>query len=433
MIAPAAPLLNMIDPKLLRDNPELVKAACKNKNVAIDVDQIVALDSRRREIQGNIDEINRERKEAAAAKDIEKGKALKAASTEVEQALTDLEAELIPLLYKIPNMPSEDTPVGKDESENVVLRQWGDKPSFDFKPKDHVELGEALGWIDSKKGAEVSGARFTYMKGGLVQLERALWNFVADFLTDQDALKQLIAAKKLTVPATPFMLVSPPLMIRPEVMRRMGRLEPKSERYHTQADDLYLIGSAEHTLGPMHMDETFKEADLPRRYLAFTPAFRREAGSYGKDTRGIIRIHQFNKAEMESFTTAQMGLAEQDFLVAVEEHITSALGLPYQVVMTCTGDQGDPDARHIDIETWMPGQDAYRETHSSDYMTDFQSRRLNIKVKGEKGSELVHMNDATAFAGRTLVAIMENYQRKDGMINAPDVLRPYLAGREVLN
>jgi len=213
----------------------------------------------------------------------------------------------------------------------------------------------------------------------------------------------------------------------------MARLEPRDERYHIPSDDLFLIGSAEHTLGPLHMDETLKESDLPRRYVAFTPAFRREAGSYGKDTRGILRLHQFDKVEMESFATSEMGQKEQDFFVAIQEHLMQKLGLPYRVVMTCTGDQGDPDARHLDIETWMPGEQKYRETHSADYMTDYQARRLGTKVKREKGSEFVHMNDATVFAiGRTLIAIMENFQQKDGSIVVPEVLRPWV-GKDVIH
>ena len=422
----------MLDIKIIRENPDLVKAACKNKNVSVDIDRLLELDAARRDVQGKLDETNRARNEAAKAKHIEQGKALKTTASALEEQLRGAEEELNTLMLRVPNLPSDDTPVGKDDSENVVLRQVGAIPVFDFAPKEHDALGEALGWIDSEKAVEVSGARFVYMKGGLVELELALFSYVVGLLKNETALKKLIESKQLNVSSKPFTLVSPPLLLRPEVMQRMGRLEPKEERYHIASDDLYLIGSAEHTLGPLHMDETCKEEDLPRRYLAFTPAFRREAGSYGKDTRGIVRIHQFNKAEMESFTVAEQGMAEQNFLVAIEEHITAALGLPYQVVMTCTGDQGDPDARHIDIETWMPGQNKYRETHSSDYMTDYQARRLNIKVKREKGAELVHMNDATAFAGRTLVAIMENYQRADGTIGVPEVLRPYLGGRDVI-
>lgn len=422
----------MLDIKIIRENPELVRQACKNKNVEVDIDRVLQLDEQRRSIQGQVDELNRQRNLAAKEKDIETGKRLKGEQTGLEENLRQVEAELDPLLLSIPNLPSDDTPVGKDDSENIVLRQVGDIPRFDFQPKEHDALGEALGWIDAEKAVEVSGARFVYMKGGLVELELALFSYVVGLLTNETALKKLIDGKQLDVSSKAFTLVSPPLMLRPEVMQRMGRLEPKEERYHIASDDLYLIGSAEHTLGPLHMDETCREEDLPCRYLAFTPAFRREAGSYGKDTRGIIRIHQFNKAEMESFTLPEQGIAEQNFLVAIEEHITDALGLPYQVVMTCTGDQGNPDARHIDIETWMPGQNKYRETHSSDYMTDYQARRLNIKVKREGGTEFVHMNDATAFAGRTLVAIMENYQRADGTIGVPEVLRSFLGGRDVL-
>ncbi len=423
----------MIDPKLLREQPDLLKAACKNKNVVLDIDAIIALDARRRELGAEVDELNRQRNEAAKEKDIAKGKELKEKAGEKEKMLAEINDEIAPLLLKIPNIPSDDTPVGADESGNVVLRQVGTIPTFDFEVKDHVVIGEMHGWIDNEKAADVSGARFSYMKGALVELERAVINFTIDVLTDQAALEHVISTQGLKVASTPFTLVSPPLMIRPEVMARMARLEPKDERYHIDSDDLYLIGSAEHTLGPMHMDETLKEAQLPIRYAAFTAAFRREAGSYGKDTRGLIRVHQFNKLEMESFTTAEQGIEEQNFLVAIQEHLMQQLGLPYQVLMCCTGDQGDPDARHIDIETWMPGQGKYRETHSADYMTDYQSRRLATKVKREKGNKLVHMNDATAIAGRTLIAILENYQRADGSVTVPDVLRPYLKGKDVLN
>ena len=424
----------MIDPKLLREQPDLIKATCKNKNVTIDIDAIVALDAKKRELQGQIDELNRSRKAAAEAKDIEKGKELKVQAAEMDKKLGEIDAELAPLLLKIPNVPSDDTPVGKDESENIVLREVGDKPKFDFAPKDHVALGEALGWIDSETGAAVAGARFVYLKGALVELQMALQSYAMSVLLSPSSMEQLVATSGLKVSAKPFTPVIPPLMIREDVMQKMARLEPKDERYQIPSDDLFLIGSAEHTLGPMHMDETIAEQDLPLRYVAYTPAFRREAGSYGKDTKGLIRVHQFDKIEMESFCLGEQGIAEQEFLVAIQEHLMQQLGLPYQVVMTCTGDQGDPDARHIDIETWMPGQDKYRETHSADYMSDYQARRLNTKVKTGKGTHLVHMNDATAVAmGRTLVAVMENYQTEDGKIRVPEVLKPYLGGREVLD
>jgi seryl-tRNA synthetase len=224
-------------------------------------------------------------------------------------------------------------------------------------------------------------------------------------------------------------------MIRPDVFKRMARLDPgqEEERYYLPKDDLYLIGSAEHTLGPLHMDETLKEEELPVRYIGFSPAFRRESGSYGKDVKGILRVHQFDKLEMESFTTPENSRKEQDFIVSVQEYLVQSLEIPYQVVSVCTGDMGGPDARQIDIECWMPGQGRYRETHTSDLMTDYQSRRLATKVKRKNGkTELVHMNDATAFAiGRILIAIIENNQTAEGKIRIPKVLQKYIGKEEI--
>lgn len=214
-------------------------------------------------------------------------------------------------------------------------------------------------------------------------------------------------------------------------MNRMARLDPIEERYYFEKDDMVFIGSAEHTLGPLHMDESIPESQLPLRYAALTPAFRREAGSYGKDTKGMLRLHQFNKLEMETFSKPEDGLAEQQLMVAIQEYLMQQLNLPYQVVSICTGDMGFPDQRQIDIETWMAGQNTYRETHTSDYIGGFQARRLNTKVKRADGtSEPVHMNDATALSQRPLIAILENYQNEDGSVTIPQVLRPYMGGRE---
>ncbi|MBU3942843.1 serine--tRNA ligase, partial [Patescibacteria group bacterium] len=321
------------------------------------------------------------------------------------------EEEIKDLLYKIPNILAQDVPAGKDESENVVIKQVGKVPTFNFEIKDHVELGEALGIIDLKTAAQVSGARFVYLKGKLALLQLALINHTFDILTKKG-----------------FIPVVPPVMIKPEVYEKMARLSEadKDERYYFPQDDLYLIGSAEHTLGPLHMNEILNEKDLPLRYAGYSTAFRREAGSYGKDTKGILRVHQFDKIEMESFTVKEDSLKEQDFIVSIQEELIKSLKIPYQVVMICTGDMGSPDARQIDIECWMPGQNKYRETHTSDLMTDYQARRLNTRVRRKEGTEFVHMNDATAFAiGRTLIAIMENYQQKDGSIKIPEVLQKY--------
>jgi len=435
----------MLDIKYIRENVEAVKRATENKNCSADIDRLLTLDEMRRVLiadvesqraeQNSVGESIAKEQDADAKKlAIEKMRGLKdelkKKQAELEAVLTEYET----ILNDVPNVPFEDVPVGPDESGNVVARQVGQRPEFDFTPKDHVEIGEALGVIDGDRASRVTGSRFVYLKGDLVRLQSALASFVMDIVTSQDRLRGIIKAAGLEVSDRPFIPVVPPLMIRPEVFARMARLEPREERYHIPSDDLYLIGSAEHTLGPLHMDEILRENDLPLRYIAYTPAFRREAGSYGKDTRGIIRLHQFDKMEMESFSMPDKSRAEQDLFVAIQEHVLQSLELPYQVVSICTGDMGTPDARQIDMECWMPGQNAYRETHTSDLMTDYQSRRLGTRIRRNDG-ELVyaHMNDATAVAvGRLLVAIMENYQQEDGTVRVPDALVPYAGGKALI-
>lgn len=423
----------MLDIQFIRENPDLVRAAIKNKNKeGIDLDRILVLADERKAAAGAVGDINQKRGRAQAARDIEAGKKLKDELAAAEEKFKEIEKELVGLLVKIPNIPSADTPVGPDESGNVVVRQWGEKPNFSFAPKAHWDIGKELGIIDSEKAGEVSGARFTYLKGDLALLQFALINLVMHTITNKEELQKVIAHAGLTIDAKPFTAVVPPVFMRPQVMNRMARLDPIEDRFFFEKDDLILIGSAEHTLGPLHMDETVKEEALPIRYVGYSTAFRREAGSYGKDTKGILRQHQFDKIEMESFTLPEDGLAEQELMVGVQEYLLQQLGLPYQVVLVCTGDMGFPDQRQIDIETWMPGQNTYRETHSADYVGGFQARRLNTRVKRADNSvEHVHMNDATAFAiGRTLIAILENYQNEDGSVTIPEVLRPYMGGKE---
>jgi seryl-tRNA synthetase len=286
-------------------------------------------------------------------------------------------------------------------------------------------LGKALGVIDMESAAQVAGARFAYLKGDLVLLQQGLITYVLSVLTNEKTLQAIAQEAGLEVSSKPFIPVLPPVFIRPEILEKMDRLEPKEDRYYVADDDLYLVGSAEHTLGPLHMNETLAEEKLPLRYIGYATSFRREAGSYGKDTKGIIRVHQFDKLEMESFTTPETALAEQNFFVALQEHLLRALELPYQVVQVCTGDMGKPNVRQIDMETWFPHQEKYRETHSADYMGDYQARRLAVKVRRGNGqTEFVHMNDATAFAlGRILAAVLENYQESDGSVRVPRVLQ----------
>jgi len=333
-------------------------------------------------------------------------------------------------------LPADDVPVGKDESENVVLRKRGNLSKFNFAPQDHLQIGEFLNIIDVKKAGEIAGSRFYYLKGAAALLEYALVNWVFSRLSNPKFTQKI--AKKISpkFPGTPFIPVVPPVMIKPEVYVKMARLDPgqEVEKFFISRDNLYLVGSAEHTLGPLHMDEIIDEAKFPIRYLGFSTAFRREAGSYGKDVRGILRAHQFDKLEMETFSLPGLSMQEQNFIVAIQEALMRELKMPYRVVEICTGDMGGPDVRQIDIETWMPGQNKYRETHTSDFMADYQSRRLNTKVRFKDGKiEFVHMNDATAFAiGRIIIAILENYQRKDGSVKIPEVLQKYMGGLKVI-
>lgn len=418
----------MLDIKFIRENPDIVRAALKNKNREVDLDRVLALADTRKEAAQQVSELNRRKNEAAAARDVEAGRAVKDELKAAEEKHAELERELVKLLTKIPNIPSPDTPIGSDESGNKVIRTWGEVPQFSFEPKAHWDLGPTLGIINTEKAGDISGARFTYLLGDLVKLQFGLIQHTFATLTSKEKLSAIAAEAGIDIDTKPFVPVLPPVMMRSAVMNRMARLDPIEDRYYFEKDDIVLVGSAEHTMGPLHMDETVPEDVLPLRYVGYSTAFRREAGSYGKDTKGILRQHQFDKIEIETFAKPEDGYKEQDFLVAIQEHLMRELKLPYQVVLVCTGDMGFPDQRQIDIETWMPGQQTYRETHSSDYVGGFQARRLNTRVKRQDGTmEPVHMNDATVFAmGRMLIAIIENYQQEDGSIAVPELLRPYL-------
>lgn len=435
----------MLDIQFIREHKDRVAKAIATKKSRANLDALLAKDAERsrllkeveelRSLKNDINELIQQAKTPEEkAEVIAKGKEIKEKLDVAEPHLREAEEQFFMLLRLIPNIPSDDTPEGPDESGNQVLRQVGEKRTFDFTPKEHFELGQALGLIDTERAATVAGARFAYLMGDLVKLQFALIDLALKTLTDEKALAGIIAKNNLDVSATPFIPVIPPVFIKPEPFEKMARLEPKEERYYLPEDDLYLIGSAEHTLGTLHMDESIPEEKLPLRYVGYSTSFRREAGSYGKDTRGILRLHQFDKLEMESFTTAKKSVEEQNFFVAIQEYLVRSLGIPYQVVQICTGDMGGPDARQIDIECWLPGQGKYRETHTSDLMTDYQARRLGTKVKRRDGrSEFVQMNDATVFAiGRTLIAIMENYQEADGGIVIPEALRPYMGKEKIV-
>lgn len=431
----------MLDIQYIRDHPEEVDRAIKNKKVSIRVDEVLAADRLRVELQQEVEQAQAEKnrlndriasvsgREREAL--IEEGKKIKERLDELKPKYTEADETYRKILLQIPNIPSEDTPIGGDEGGNRVIRQVGEKPAFDFSPKEHWEIGEVLGVIDSDRAAKVSGSRFHYLKGDLVLLEFAMMQFAFSVLTNEKIIGEIIRECNLSVSAKPFVPVFPPVMMRPDMMIRMARLDPE-QMYQIKEDDLVLVGSAEHTLGSMFADEILEERDLPIRLAGFSSAFRREAGTYGKDMKGMLRVHQFNKLEMETFSTAESSLEEQNLNVALQEYLLKQLGIPYQVVLVCTGDMGKPDVRQIDIEAWMPGQNRYRETNTSDLIGDFQSRRLNTRIRRNDGSlELAHMNDATAFSERPLIAIMENFQEKDGSVVIPSVLRQWVGKEKI--
>jgi seryl-tRNA synthetase len=406
----------MIDIKLLRDNPNKIKKACNNKNVVIDIDKILDLDKKKRGLIQEIEGMKAEQKKMGKEQ-IEKAKDLKEKIKNLEPELEKIEKELNALFLQIPNIPLDDVPIGKDESENKVVREVGKKPNFKFKPKDYLELAEKLDIIDVKRAAKVSGTRFGYLKGGAVYLEFALIQLAFNTLVKEG-----------------FCPVIPPIMIKTKMMKGMGYMERGGEEiYQLPKDDLVLVGTAEQSIGPMHADEIFNEKDLPKRYVAFSPCFRREAGSYGKDTKGIFRVHQFYKVEMFGFCLPSQSQKEHQFFLKMEEKLMQALKIPYQVLQICTGDLGDPAAAKYDIEAWLPSENRYRETHSTSNCTDFQARRLNIRYKAKDNKlNFVHTLNGTAFAtGRTIIAILENYQQKDGSIKIPKALQKYTGIKEI--
>ena len=404
----------MIDIKLLRENPEKVKKSCENKQAKVDIDKVLELDKKRRELIQEIEKLRAGQKKLGKDQ-IEQAKNLKNKIKELEPELEKAELNFNILFSQIPNIPLDDVLVGKDASENKVLREVGKKPNFNFKPKDYLEIAEKLDIIDIKRAGKVSGSRFGYIKGELAMLEFGLIQLAMD-----------IAKKQGFIP------MIPPVMIKPEMMKAMGYVERGGDEiYYFDKDDLYLTGTSEQSIGPMYADEIFEEKDLPKRYIAFSTCFRREAGSYGKDTKGILRVHQFDKVEMFIFSKPEDSQREHELILSIEEKLMKELKIPYRVMSICTGDLGDPAAKKYDIEAWMPGQNEYRETHSASNCTDFQARRLNIKHKPKNQisnvkTGYVHTLNGTAFAiGRTLIAIIENYQQKDGSIKVPKVLRKY--------
>jgi len=403
----------MINIKYIKENKKEVEKGIKAKGFNVDIDLILKLDEERIILNKKIEELNVERKKIAEARDVEKGRKVKSKLDEFKVEEILLTEKINTLLKKLPNLPLPEVPIGKDETDNIVIREVGEKPEFDFPARDYMELGEKLGWIDIKRTGKAVGSRFGYLLRDAVDLEFALVRLAFDTLKKEG-----------------FIPIIPPVFLKPEAMRGLGYLDyNENEVYHLEKDNLYLIGTSEQAIGAMHMNEILSEKQLPLRYVGFSSCFRREAGSYGKDTKGILRVHQFDKVEMFSFARPEDSKKEHEFLLSMEEKLVRALELPYRVLQICTGDLGVQTANKYDIEVWLPGQNQYRETHSTSNDTDFQSRRLNIRYKNPKTSknELAHTLNGTAFAmGRMIIAIMENCQQKDGTIKIPTALEGYI-------
>ena len=416
----------MFDIKFIRENPQVVQKAAKDKDIDIDVNHVLEIDAKHRELQQSVQQLRAERNRFSRAKNIEEGRKIKDRLEKEEHALKAVEEELHNELFQIPNLPLASVPVG-DQSKFEIIKKVSSKgrpaSGWDFTPKDHLELGENLDIIDVQRAAKVSGTRFAYLKNEGALLEFALIQFAIGKLVKEG-----------------FIPILPPMLIKYNITKGLGYWERGNHNNYYLVTDyeeveegkekenpLYLIGTAEHSIVPMHKDEIFNKKELPKRYVGFSSAFRREAGTYGKDTRGILRVHQFDKLEMVEFVKPDEDEKERRKMLSMSESFMQDLDLSYQLVKLASEDLAFPSAETIDIETWMPSQKKYRETHSISTTTDFQARRLNIKYYDGNEKKYVHILNGTAFAiGRTIVAILENYQQEDGSVIIPKVLRKYL-------
>lgn len=421
----------MLDIEFIRANRAQVESDAQAKGVKIDIGDLLKADEARRALIAQFDEKRRQINEHAAQfkqtkgtttpENIQKGKALKQELGEVKTKLETAETEFRILALMVPNILHESVPRGQGDSANAVIKTVGAKPEFDFEPKDHEALGAELDLIDTETGAFTSGSRFYYLKNSAVLLEFALVNWLMQKYN-----------------AMGFTPVTTPVLVREHMLEATGFFPAdKNEIYHVNPteDDLYLVGTSEVTLAGLHMQKPLQESELPKRYVGFSACFRREAGSYGQDVKGIFRVHQFDKVEMYSYTHPDKSWEEHEYLLSVEEEILQELGLHYQVVDIGSGDLGASAAKKYDCEVWLPGQNRYRELTSCSNTTDFQARRGGIKYKKAEGggTDFVHTLNGTAMAStRTLIAILENYQTKDGAVIVPEVLRPFMGGKDKL-
>jgi len=411
----------MLDLRAIREEPERFRAALARRGAAAALELLLRKDAERRELTARVEELrarqNRASKRIGGASGEERERLIaevREVSAELERlgpALEAARAEVERLLGELPNLPHESVPDGETDEDNVELARWGEPPAFDFPPLDHVELGERLGLLDLERAAKVSGSRFAYLLGPAVLVQFALVRYALDHLL-----------------ARGFRPVLPPVLVREAALFGTGFLPSGREQiYEIREDGLFLVGTSEVSLAAFHGDEILDPDALPIRYAGYSTCFRREAGTYGKDTRGIFRVHQFDKVEMFVFTRPEDSWEEHERLVAIEEELVRGLELPYRLVNVCVGELGASAAKKIDLEVWLPGQGRYRELMSCSNTTDYQARRLGVRMRRPEGNVPVHTLNGTALAiPRTLIALLENRQRADGSVPLPEALRPYL-------
>jgi seryl-tRNA synthetase len=415
----------LLDLRAIREDPEPFRKALARRGVAGELDRVLALDEKRRELVARVEQLraeqNRGSKAVGSAKDpgqregiIEQVRLVSDELKALEPQLAVMEEELAAVMARLPNIPDQAAPDGESEEENVEVRRWGELPAFAFEPRDHLALGEALGLIDVERAARTSGARFAYLTGAAARIQFALVQMGLDFAE-----------------ARGFIPVIPPVLVREDAMFGTGYFPTEAVNiYATRDDDLYLVGTSEVPLASLHGHEIVEPASLPKRYVGYSTCFRREAGSYGKDTRGIFRLHQFDKLEMFSFVLPGESVGEHQRFLLWEEEFFQSLEIPYRVVDTCVGDLGASAARKFDLEAWMPGQGKYREVTSTSNTTDYQARRLETRVRLPEGNRPAHTVNGTLCAiGRTLIALLENNQRADGSVTMPDALARHLPER----
>lgn len=421
----------MLDLRFIRENIDMLQEMLVNRGSNIDLQEFVKLDTERREILSQVEmlknkrntesaEVARRKKVGEDASEIiaEMGK-VSAEIKELDAKLAEVEEKVTYFQMTLPNMYHPSTPIGKDEEDNVEIRRWGTPREFTFQPKEHWEIGEKLEILDFERGAKLGGSRFTIYRGAAARLERALISFMLDTHTTEHGYTEYL---------TPF-------IVRREICEGTGQLPKFEEDMYKTTDDMFLISTSEITLTNIHRQEILNESDLPKYYTAYSPCFRREAGSYGRDLKGLIRQHQFNKVEMVKLATPETSYDELEKMVENAEAILQKLGLPYRVIQLCSGDMGFGAAKTYDLEVWLPGQNKFREISSCSNCGDFQARRMGLKYRpeGNSKSEFCHtLNGSGLAVGRTLLAIMENYQQEDGSFLIPEVLVPYMGGMTVV-